>query len=303
MNLDIDFNKIIKEINNKNFFLRIVITLIGSFLLAINYNLFLEPNNLVIGGLSGLSIIMKKVFSWNPIVFIYVITIFLLIIGLFTLEKKDLVKGMFVSLIFPFFISFTEPLCKILIKYIQFNDKILIALISSIVYGFACGIIYKVDFNTGGIDILMKIVNKYGKITEGHANFITSIVIVLLGGIAFDINNVAYSAIILYLSSLMIDRIIIGISNTKLFYISTRELDKVKEFILNELNTGITILDAEGGYNKKKRKIIMCAVDSKDYYMLKEAILMIDPKAFIIIDDCYEVSGGRRRERINLLEG
>ena len=303
MNLDIDFNKIIERVNNKNLFLRLVLATIGAFLLSVNYNMFLSPNNLVIGGLTGLSIVCKQLFSWNPTIFIYSVTAVLLTISFFLLEKNDLVSGIYVGIVYPFFITFTGPLCEILSKYIQFSDKILIALASALCYGCACGIIYKSGFNTGGLDFLMKIICKYGKISEGKATFTTSIAIVCAGAVVFDVNNVAYSAIILYLSSLIIDKIIIGISNAKLFYIYTKEIDKVKEFIMNELNTGVTILDAEGGFNKKKKKLIMCAVDSKDYYLLKEAILMIDNHAFIIIDDCYEVSGGMKRERIKLLEG
>lgn len=76
-------------------------------------------------------------------------------------------------------------------------------------FGFANGIIYKAGFNTGGSDILMKIINKYGKISEGKATFAMNIVIVIAGGLVFNINNVAYSAIILYLSSMIIDKMLI----------------------------------------------------------------------------------------------
>ncbi len=300
--MDFDIKKIISQINHKNLFLRIVITLIGTILLAMNYNLFLDSNNLVIGGLSGLAIIFKKLFSWNSTIFIYVLTAVLIIIGLFLLNKEEIFKGLFVSLLFPFFITFTAPLCTILLKYIEFNDKILIALASSLLFGFANGIIYQAGFNTGGSDVLMKIINKYGKITEGKATFVMNIAIILLGGIVFDINNVAYSAIILYLSTIIIDRMLIGISRAKMFYINTNEIDKVRQFILEELKTGVTIISTEGGYSNKKGKLLMCVVDSKDYYMFRQAVLEIDPKAFFIIDDCYEVSGGYKRERINLYE-
>lgn len=300
--MDLDLKKIIDVVNKKNLFLRLIITLIGSILLAMNYNLFLEKNNLVIGGLSGLSIVVKKLFSWNPTVFIYVATGILIVIGLFTLDKKDLFKGIFVSLLYPFFITFTAPLCEILLKYLEFNDTILIALVSSLLYGFANGIVYKSGFNTGGADILMKMITKYGKIPDGKATFTMNIVIVLLGGIVFNVNNVVYSIIILYLGSAIIDRMLIGISKTKLFYIQTEEIGKVKSFIIEELQTGVTVINIEGGYSKKKGKLLMCVVDNKDYYLFKEAVLQIDPKAFFIIDDCYEVNGGVKRESNNLLE-
>ena len=245
MNLDI--NKIIDTVNSKNLFLRLVITIIGAFLLAINYNLFLESNNLVIGGLSGLAILFKKLFSWNATIFIYVATALLIVIGLFLLEKKDIFKGMFVSLLYPFFITFTLPLCNIIGKYLEFKDTVLVALVSSILFGFANGIIYKAGFNTGGSDVLMKIINKYGKIPEGRATFIMNIIIVIAGGFVFNINNVAYSAIILYLSSIIIDKMLIGVSTTKLFYIKTTKIDEIKQFIIKELKTGVTVINVEGG--------------------------------------------------------
>lgn len=300
MNLDI--NKIIDTVNSKNLFLRLVITIIGAFLLAINYNLFLESNNLVIGGLSGLAILFKKLFSWNATIFIYVATALLIVIGLFLLEKKDIFKGMFVSLLYPFFITFTLPLCNIIGKYLEFKDTVLVALVSSILFGFANGIIYKAGFNTGGSDVLMKIINKYGKIPEGRATFIMNIIIVIAGGFVFNINNVAYSAIILYLSSIIIDKMLIGVSTTKLFYIKTTKIDEIKQFIIKELKTGVTVINVEGGYSSKKGKMLMCVVDNKDYYLFKESVHEIDPKAFFIIDDCYEVTGGFKRERINLIE-
>lgn len=300
--MNLDLSKIIDTVNSRNLFLRLIITIIGAFLLAINYNLFLEPNNLVIGGLSGLAVLFKKMFSWNATIFIYVATALLIVIGLFLLGKKDIFKGMFVSLLYPFFITFTLPLCNIIGKYLEFKDTVLVALVSSILFGFANGIIYKAGFNTGGSDVLMKIINKYGKIPEGRATFIMNIIIVIAGGFVFNINNVAYSAIILYLSSIIIDKMLIGVSTTKLFYIKTTKIDEVKQFIIKELKTGVTVINVEGGYSSKKGKMLMCVVDNKDYYLFKESVLEIDPKAFFIIDDCYEVTGGFKRERINLIE-
>lgn len=300
--MNLDLSKIIDTVNSRNLFLRLIITIIGAFLLAINYNLFLEPNNLVIGGLSGLAVLFKKMFSWNATIFIYIATALLIVIGLFLLGKKDIFKGMFVSLLYPFFITFTLPLCNIIGKYLEFKDTLLVALVSSILFGFANGIIYKAGFNTGGSDVLMKIINKYGKIPEGRATFIMNIIIVIAGGFVFNINNVAYSAIILYLSSIIIDKMLIGVSTTKLFYIKTTKIDEVKQFIIKELKTGVTVINVEGGYSSKKGKMLMCVVDNKDYYLFKESVLEIDPKAFFIIDDCYEVTGGFKRERINLIE-
>ena len=86
-----------------------------------------------------------------------------------------------------------------------------------------------------------------------------------------------------------------------MFYIYTKENKKVEEFIIKELQAGVTILDSEGGFSKKSRKILMCVVKTSDCYLFKETVLSIDPNAFIVVTDCYEVAGGVKRQRLAFL--
>ena len=173
--------------------------------------------------------------------------------------------------------------------------SLLLLLVGSLVgsiYGFAYGIIYKVGFDTGGSDILIRIVNKYLHMPEGKSSVVVQGIIILIGGIVFGINQMIYAIIILVLYTGIMDKIIIGISDSKMFFVYTRYSKKVTDFILNDLHTGVTILETEGGYTKEKRDTLMCVVPNKDYYIFKETILEIDPDAFFIIHDCYEVQGG-----------
>ena len=87
----------------------------------------------------------------------------------------------------------------------------------------------------------------------------------------------------------------IGISNSKLFFIYTKETEKVRTFILEDLKSGVTLLETKGGFREEKGLLLMCVVNTNDYYYFKESVLAIDPEAFFVINDCYEVRGGVRK--------
>ncbi len=293
-----DIKKIYEKIFEKNFFPRFVTIIVGVFLLGLNYNLFLRPNHLVIGGTSGLSIAFESFFGWNPTIFLYCATIILLILSFVFLGPKRTRTSFIGSMLYPIFITLTEPLAEILRYDIHFENVILLILVTSILYGIGNGIIYKVGFDTGGSDIIMRILNKYCHLPEGKSAFATQICIILFGGFVFGINNMIYAILILVLYTNIVDKIIIGISDSKLFFIYTKKWEKVEDFILNELQTGVTILETEGGYSKTKNNLLMCVVPNKDYYLFKEMVLQIDPQAFFVIHDCYEVQGGMKRRNL-----
>ncbi len=296
-----DIKKIQEIIQKKDFFPRIVVLIFGIFLLALNYNLFLLPNHLVIGGTTGLSIVFETLFGWNPTTFLYLATFLLIIISLLFLGIKKTSASIIGSILYPFFVTLTKPLAECLEFYIQFDNVILLILAVGILYGIANGMIYKAGFDTGGSDIIMRILNKYCHLPEGKSAFTTQIFIILIGGFVFGINNLIYAIIILILYTNIVDKIIIGISDSKLFFIYTKKWNKVEEYILNELHTGVTILETEGGYSKTKNNLLMCVVPNKDYYLFKEVVLEIDPSAFLVINDCYEVKGGVKRKNVPFL--
>ena len=101
-----------------------------------------------------------------------------------------------------------------------------------------------------------------------------------------------YSLIILYLISTITDKVVLGISESKAFYIITDKEKEVKNFIINELHHGITEFNAKGGYNLEKQTVLMSVVPTREYYKLKEGIHKIDSKAFFVVMDSYEVKGG-----------
>ncbi len=293
-----DFKKLQSKIFKKDLFQRFVIIIVGVFLLALNYNLFLRPNDLVIGGTSGLSIVFEDLFGWEPTTFLYGATVVLLILSFIFLGWKRTRTSLIGSILYPIFITLTAPLAEVLSYYVYFDSIVLLILVTSILYGVGNGIIYKVGFDTGGSDIIMRILNKYSHLPEGKSAFVTQIFIILLGGFVFGMNHMIYAIIILIIYTSLVDKIIIGISDSKMFFIYTKKWNEVEDFILNQLQTGVTILETKGGYSKTKNNLLMCVVPNKDYYLFKEMILEIDKNAFLVINDCYEVQGGMKRRNL-----
>ena len=143
-----------------------------------------------------------------------------------------------------------------------------------------------------GTDIINQIISKYCKITLGKSMLFSDGLIVLSSGLFFGINSMMYSIIILYIISLISDRVVLGISDSKIFYIITDREEEIKNFIIKYLNHGVTVFKAKGGYSKTKENVLMAVLPTKDYYRLKEGIKQIDKEAFFIVTDTYEVFGG-----------
>ena len=210
-----DLKKVHITLSKKNFYLKIFVFLFSVVLLAINYNLFLVPNHFVIGGTSGLAIIFKQLFGLDTAIFIGVSGILLMILAIRFLGWKDTSRAIIGAILYPLFISLTAPLASKILTILEIESTLLLALIGGSLCGVANGLLYKTGFTTGGSDILMKIVNKYGKLPEGKAVFSINSIIMLFAGIIFGAKQFIYSLIVLWINTTIIDRILVGISSSK----------------------------------------------------------------------------------------
>ena len=262
----------------------------GCLLVALAFNLFMAPHNLVAGGVSGLSLILKHYFGISPTIVIYTANFLLLVLSYFVLGKDQTKLTILGSILFPLFVSLTANLST----YVSFKESelLLIAVFGGVLQGLGSGLIFKVGYSTGGTDILNMIVAKLFKISLGRSMLFTDGLIILSGAFVFGLNNLMYSIIILYIISFMTDKVVLGISDAKAFYIITNQDKKVKEYIINTLHHGVTSIKAKGGYEEEKENVLMCVIPTREYYKLKEGIHQIDPKAFFVVTDSYEVKGG-----------
>lgn len=282
--------KVLEKIDKKSNVKRYIQFTIGCLIVATAFNLFFSPNNLVPGGVSGISIILNSLFGFNNSVVILIADIFLLVASYFLLEKEQTKASILGSFLFPLFVSLTSNINK----YINIdNSQILLAAVfGGVLNGFGAGMIFKAGFTTGGTDILNQILSKYMKLSIGKSMLLCDGLIVLLSSFVFGPTKLMYAIIILYLISFMSDRVILGISDSKAFYIITEEDEKVKQYILKYLNHGVTVFKAKGGFAKEKQTVLMSVLPTKDYYRLKEGIHEIDKNAFFVVTDAYEVFGG-----------
>lgn len=270
----------------------------GTFCLALCYNLFFVPNNIVVGGTSGLAIVLEDAFGIDAQIFIYSTSIFLLIVSFIFLGKDETKNTVIGSLLYPLFVTFTAPMAKILLNYLAFQEILVTVVLAAILYGFSNGIIYKYGYTTGGSDVVMRLFCKYFHWSEGKSSIVFNILIILLGALTFGFDMGVYAIIILVVSSMLVDKIITGMSSSKKFMIYTRESKKVKNLIEYEFMTGYTIFPTVGGYSHIRGAMIMCVISNRDVRLFKDKILEIDPTAFFVISDCYEVQGGVKRSNL-----
>lgn len=279
-----------------------VFLVIGTFLIALCYNWILLPNNFVVSGISGVAIVLHKLFNLNTTFLIYLANFILLIISFIFLGNTKTKNTIIGTILYPLLVTLTMPIAEFLNIIFPIDDTYLLILIGFLLLGIGNGLIFKYGFTTGGSDVIMQLVSKYFKISEGKARILINIVVILSGALTFGYMKGIYSLIILLLSTTFIDKILFGISNSKVFFIYTRKYLHVKKVILEEFSAGFTILPTYGGYSHTKGKLIMCVLPNRDYYSFKEKIMAIDPSVFFVIQDCYEVEGGLKRSNLRFLD-
>ena len=167
----------------------------------------------------------------------------------------------------------------------------LVAICGAVLIGLANGIIGRTGLSSGGIDSIVQIISKKMKISTGNAYLIANGLIVIAGGYKFGWRILLYALIILYIISIVNDKVVMSISMNKTFFVVTTKVNDVKEYIMNGLSRGVTVLDAKGGFSHHNQEVIMAVIPTVEYFKAKEGILEIDPNAFITITDSYQVYG------------
>ena len=282
-------DKIIEEINKKNIVKRYVMLLFGCLILAFTFNLFFLRYDIVCFGISGISIVVNK-YGIPPSTFIMVANIFLLIISYIFLGVNDTKNQIIGSLLYPVFVSLTLRVTNLI--DLGNLEMIVIAVFGGVLAGIGSGFIYKSGFGTGGTDIIGSIICKYSKITMGHAMMFIDILIIVLGKLILPWETIMYAMVVAYLLSMFTDKILLGISNSKAFYIvvSREKDDMVREFLSSLPGVGSTVIDAYGGYSNDRQTLILAVAPTRQYFLIKEGLRAIDKNVFYLVCDSYEVS-------------
>lgn len=281
---------IVNQIYNKDKLQRGLTFLLGIFIVSITFNIFMIPNDIVYG-VGGIGVIFKKLFNITPSVVILISSVLLLILSFVTLGFDKTKNSIIGSLLFPIFVELTE----FIIPYVNLGntEPLLLTIFGAALSGFGYGLIFKSGYTTGGTDILNQIVAKYFKKSIGTSMFFTDGLIIGISLFFFGMQKFMYSVVNIVIISIMTDKVILGVSQSKTFFIITDSETAVKKFIMEYLDRGVTVIEARGGYTGNYQKMIMCTIPTKEYFIFKEGIESIDPNAFFMVTDAYEVSGGR----------
>lgn len=280
-------DKIMDDIENKDLLERYMLLALGCLLVAFAFTIFFKPYGIVCFGVSGLSIVFSK-FGIPNSLFILVMNVLLLILSYFMLGKKKTKNSVVGSLLFPVFVWLIE----FLVPYLKFDgvEMLVVAVFGGVIAGLGYGCIYKSNFNTGGTDIICEIVSKYTRISLGRAMWISDGLVVMSGALVFGWEIILYGFLVLYLISFMIDKVVLGISQSKAFYIVTDKQEEVREFLLSITDGGVTLINARGGYSNIRETLLLGVVPTRQYFIVKEGLKQIDENIFFLACDAYEVS-------------
>jgi len=259
--------------------------IIGSLAIAFAFNIFLNPNGIAPGGVSGLSTIIQYKFGIEPAITQWALNIPLFIAGIILLGKKFGIKTVVGSVVLPFFVLLTKNVQPIT------HSALLASVYGGVLVGIGLGFVFRGKASTGGTDLAAQILHKYTGISLGVAVLAMDGLVVFTSGIVFGPENALYALISLFLTSKTIDLVQIGLGYSKLAFIISDEQEKIGQVILHDLDRGATILNGKGAYTGARRDILMVVFDQKETIRLKEVIKSVDSSAFVIVTDTHEVLG------------
>lgn len=284
-------NDIIATIKGKNKLYRYLLLFISLLLTATVYNIFLLPMNLVTGGSNGIATIVNYVYKINPALIIFLIALACGIFSLMYLGFERTAGTIIASIIYPLLVQITSPLKDLFL----FNNSeiFIIVIFAGVLTGIANGLMYKTGYSNGGFPVVSQVLFEYFNIPIAKSSLIINLIIVFLGAIFFGSTNAMYAMIFLYINSIVLDKVLLGISSNKAFYIITSEEETIKDYLINTLHHSATTFDVKGGFLEKKRHVILSVIPTKEYFRVTEGIKLLDKKAFFVVTDAYEVNGAK----------
>lgn len=284
-------NDIIEIIKKKKLISRYIMLVIALLISAFLFNFLIVPTKIVTGGVNGIALLMNHLYNLDNSLVILGVSIILMLFSLLFLGVERTSGSIVATILYPLLVKVTSFLTGYI--HIDTTDMVLIAIFIGVIGGFANGLMYKTGFSNGGLPIISQILYKKFKIPVSKSSLFINGVIVLIGGMFFGWTMVMYAMIILFINSFVLDRVMLGVSNNKAFYIITSESEEVKAYIIKHLKHSVTIFDVKGGFMERKRKVLLTVIPSREYFRVTQGIKEIDADVFFLTCDAYQVEGGR----------
>lgn len=277
-----------KMLKNKNFLMDVIVIILGCFISSLGVNMFLTHAKLLSGGATGIGLMFEYLLGIPS-----GIVVFLVNLPLFFLSYKKLSRRFTIySAIGMASLSISLIITKPFASLIDVNDILLYCIYGGVLLGLGGGLVFLRSGSTGGTDIVtMLIRKKYSNFPIGKLSFSINLIIILIGAFFFGVPKSLYTLISIFIQGMVADIVLRGFTSKKLFLILTNKEQEIIDFIIKDMNRGVTSLIAEGEYTHKQKKMLYCAVTTKQMIYFKRKILCIDPSAFITMIDISEIKG------------
>lgn len=268
-----------------------VLIVVGSLITALAFNLFMLPNRIASGGVSGLSVLAQAWFGAEPAFTQWALNIPVFFLGVFMLGRQYGLRSLLGSFVLPLFIYLTKD------GPVPTHNPLLASIYGGIGVGLGLGLVFRGRGSTGGLSILAQVIQKLTGFSFSLSVVLLDGTVITLAAFVLGMEQALYALIGLFVTGKVIDALEVGFSYTKVAYIISDHTDAITEAILNDLDRGLTKLDAKGGYTGDSRTVLMVAVGRNETTRLKVIVRSVDPGAFVIISDAHEVLGeGFKRE-------
>lgn len=258
---------------------------LGCALGALAYPLFLVPNHIAPGGLTGLATVLNYLFHWPVGTTSLVMNVPLFIIGYRAMGRVFVVRSLVATVLFSVLIDLI-PLPPMT------QQPLLGAVFGGVLLGAGLGLILRGGATTGGTDMVARMIhNRFQHISVGAFLFLIDCCVVLMAGFFIEAEYALYAFVALYAASKLIDVVMVGLTREKACYIISTQHEQVKREIMEKLDRGVTVLHAEGGYSGQERPVLLCVLSAQELGRLKAIVREADEDAFLFISDAHEVLG------------
>ena len=272
----------------REYVVKYALVALGSALFAAGFQFFLYPNSIIVGGVSGIAMIINYL-TGLPVGIMTIV----LNIPLFIIAWKHFGGKFIISSLVGMLLSSVLVDVLAVIDYSPTDDMLLACLIGGAIKGLGLGLIYYAGATTGGTDIIAKFVRlRFPYINFGTIVLLTDAVIIIAFAMIFDrVEAAMYAVIAMFVVSKVIDLVLYGIDNSSVCYIISENSEQLVKDITDKLHRGVTILSGEGAYSHKDKQVLLCVIKRTQIADIRKIIRNIDENAFFIVSDAKNVFG------------
>ncbi len=266
----------------------IVCVLLGNLIYAVAVVAFVMPNGLITGGTTGLSLFFNKQFGISVSSFVAVFNIVMFLIGLVILGVKFALSTLLSTVLYPVLLETAQ---NITILQGLTDDSLLAVILAGMMIGFGLGLVVKVGGSTGGMDIPPLVLNKKLGLSVSVGLYAFDFAILIIQMFFTNRESVLYGIVLVLIYTIVLDKVLLMGEKQMQVKIISAEYAKINDAILKQLNRGSTLLESQGGFERRDSYVVMSILSKRELNQLQKIVIEIDPAAFMIINQVNEVRG------------